>query len=380
MNGRRASWLVTVGAAIFAVVAFFSGFDRITAHQPNDERLIPGPFRVDADRVAASLYLLERDPARAQAAASRAILADPLDARGPAFLGAAAYRAGLPELGERAMQTASRLSPREPLSRAALAAHAIERGEVREAALHFDALLRAQPAARELDVLFSMMEASEDGRAELARRLADETVWSDAYLRAEGQRQSILRERARFLTARADRIGLGCTRVEPLVRALADRNLRADAQALQAAHCTNPDSNQLLIDPGFERLGKDALFGWRRHRSGDVRIMTAGVDDRRVELSNRTSVTRLVLSQPVALESGEYRAFASVSGASSDALLASPDCGVPTRPGQAGGALGRGQLLRAPDCDNQVFGIWLRPGSGSVSIDNVRLEAVGQPD
>ncbi|WP_100259411.1 tetratricopeptide repeat protein [Qipengyuania seohaensis] len=380
MTSLRAKWLVTGGAAIFAVVAFFSGFDRITAHQPNDERLIPAPFRVDADRVAASLYLLGREPELAQAAASRAILADPLDARGPAFLGAAAYRAGRTELAERAMKTATQLSPREPLSRAALAAHAIERGEVEEAALHFDALLRAQPAARELDVLFSMMESSEDGRAELARRLAGETLWSEAYLRAEGQRQEVLRDRARFLTIRSEQIGLECSRVEPLVRALADRNLRADAQALQAANCTDPESNQLLIDPSFERLGQDALFGWRRHRSGDVQISAVGTEDRRVEMSNRTSVTRLVLSQPVALKAGEYRAFGSVAGANSDTLLASLDCGTPTRPGQGGGALARGQLLRAPDCDNQVFGIWLRPGAGAVSLDNMRLEAVGQPD
>ena len=380
MSSARAQWLVTVAGAAFALTAFFSGLDRVTAHQPNDERLIPSPFRVEADRVAASLHLLAGDTSQADAAARRAILADPVDARGAAFLGAAAYQAGKPARGESAMKVAARLSPREPLSRAALAAHSMERGNVDAAAGHFDTLLRVQPAASELEALFAMMEASAAGRAELARRLDGQSLWSDAYLRAEGQQASVLRERARFLASGADTIGLSCARVEPLVRELAKRNLRADAQDLLAAYCVNPESNLLLIDSGFDRLGEEALFGWRRHRSGDVRISAIGEEDRHVELSNRTSVTRLVLSQPVALQAGEYRAFASVSGENADALLVSLDCGAPSRPGQAGGSLGRGQLLQAPDCEDQVFGIWLRPGKGAVSLDNVRLEPVGRGD
>lgn len=244
----------------------------------------------------------------------------------------------------------------------------MDEGRVADAARHFDILLRVHPETRVLDGLFAIMESREQGRAELARRLGTQSLWTDAYLRAEGQDAAILRERAAFLTRNAAAIPLGCARIDPLVRELARRNYRADAQALQRAQCSGASSGQLLADPAFDKLGEDALFGGRRHGSGGVRI------------ANRTSVTRLVLSQPVALEAGEYRAFASVAGSQSDTLLASLDCGQPERPSQAGGALARGQLLRAKGCEDEVFGIWLRPGSGAVTLDNVRLQRVGQGD
>ena len=370
-------WLASLGTGLFALLALFSGFDRLSSHQPGDERLVPALFRADAARVTASRHLLAGELDLAKAAAREALIADPLDARAPAFLGAAAIAGGDEQTGLEAMRVTASLSVREPLAQGALTAAAMADDRVADAASHFDILLRVHPETRVLGGLFAIMEARPEGRAELARRLAQQSLWTDAYLRAEGQSETVLRERAAFLAANAETIPLGCARIDPLVRELARRNFRADAQVLQRAQCATAFGGQLLADAGFERLGEDALFGWRRHGTGDV-LIAARVGG--VELANRTSVTRLVLSQPVALEKGEYRAFASISGAASGSLLASLDCGSPARPSQAGGSLGRGQLLRAKGCEDEVFGIWLRPGGGSVTLDNIRIEALGQAD
>ena len=377
MTMLRGRWPATLGIALFAALALFSGFDRLSSHQPGDERLVPAPFRADAARVTAARHLVAGELDLASASAREAILADPADARGPAFLGAAAYASGDEALGGEAMKVAAAISAREPLAQGAFTAIAMDEGRVADAARHFDILLRVHPETRVLDGLFAIMESREEGRAELARRLGTQSLWTDAYLRAEGQDAEVVRERAAFLTRNAGAIPLGCARIDPLVRELARRNYRADAQALHRAQCSAAASGQLLADPAFDKLGEDALCWWRRHGSGGVRIAAAGGA---VELANRTSVTRLVLSQPVALEAGEYRAFASVAGSQSDTLLASLDCGQPERPSQAGGALARGQLLRAKGCEDEVFGIWLRPGSGTVTLDNVRLQRVGQGD
>ena len=96
-----------------------------------------------------------------------------------------------------------------------------------------------------------------------------------------------------------------------------------------------------------------------------------------VEIANRSATTRLVLSQPVVLVAGEYRASASVVEGSGDDVLASLDCGEARRPAGRGGALGRGQLLVAPACDDLVLGIWVKPGEGAIRLDNLQLEAVG---
>ena len=376
MSAPARRWSATAGIILFLMLALSSGFDRLSSHQPGDERLVLAPFRADAARVTSARHLVAGDADLALASARQAILADPLDARGPAFFGAARLALGETESGMQAMKVTASLSAREPLAQGALTAAGMSEGRVADAARHFDILLRVHPETRTLDGLFAIMESRPEGRSELARRLGRQSLWADAYLRAEGQGDKVLRDRAAFLASHAQLIELGCERIEPLVRELSRRNFKADAQALQRAQCAQVAGGQLLADAGFDRLGETATFGWRRHRSGDVLISARGGG---VELVNRTSVTRLVLSQPVALEAGEYRVFASVSGSDGDALLASLDCGEPARPSQGGGSLGRGQLLRASGCDDEVFGIWLRPGGRAISLDNLRIQPVGRP-
>ena len=367
----------SLSAAAFALSAIFSGLDRYSEHSPGAVRLVPEMVRIDALRVGAAQALSDEDAGGAEDLATAAVWADPQDARGPAFLGAAQLLGGKRTAAREAFSIAAKMSLREPLVQAYFFDEALERGDFAAAALQLDILLRAHPNLARVDYFFAALEASEQGRAELARRLVGEPRWSAVYLGDFRGSDDVLRARARFLAGSGRGIALPCNSVEPLVTELTRRNFRADAKALSAAHCGASEGRGVLADAQFENFGSESGRGWRRHGSGDVRISPVGENDRAVEIENRAGVTRLVLSQPVALDEGEYRFFASVAGAGTDRVLVSLSCGSTARPSSDGGALARGQLVSAPDCPDQVLGVWLRPGSGAVRLDDMRVEKVG---
>ena len=100
-------------------------------------------------------------------------------------------------------------------------------------------------------------------------------------------------------------------------------------------------------------------------------------DKPRIEIENRSSVTRLVLSQPVDLLPGTYALRAKVDGPGGQHLAASLNCTTPSRPRVRRARLDReGQQLVAPQCSDAVLSLWLRPGSGRVVVDRVELEPV----
>ncbi|UOR14299.1 tetratricopeptide repeat protein [Qipengyuania aquimaris] len=373
----RLRWLATLLAGLFGILAIFSGLDRFSEHQPSAIRLVPEAFRVDALRVEAARALASGDAERAEALASKVILAGPHDARGPAFLGAARLMAGEQSSANEAFAVARSMGLREPLVQAHFFDTALTEGDYAEAARQLDILLRAHPRLARIDYFFTSLEASEEGRARLAARLSDDPLWSGSYLGDFHASDEVLRSRARFLAEAGGGLNLSCRSVEPLVRELTQRNYMREARDISRTYCARRNQGGLLADPQFEELGNGNTFGWRRHGSGDVRISSVGESDKAVEIENRAGVTRLVLSQPIVLEAGEYRVFGSVAGANADRVLISVTCSVPGRPRGGGGALGRGQLVSAPDCPDQVLGIWLRPGSGALRLDDMRMERVG---
>lgn len=376
--GKRAHCLASLGAVAFGLLALFSGLDRVSEHQPSAVRLVPEFMRANANRVLAAQALVDHNPAQAAALAVKAIEADPLDPRGSGFLAAALLAEGDASAAHTAFAVSDALGMREPLIQAYMFDRALAAKDFVGAARRLNILLRAHPSMTSLDYFFSALEADDRGRLELVRWLSQDPLWAAAYLEALGDSDEILRSRARFLASVAEEVELGCSRIEPMMRELTERNYRAEAQQLSVAQCPQHSIGQLLADPGFEAVGSDALFGWRRHMSGDVRVSLVGTRDKVVEVDNRAVVTRLVLSQPVAIGAGEFRIFASVSGPGSDRVLASLDCGEPERPSNAGASLGRGQLVQVPVCPDHILGIWVRPGDGAVRIDNIRLQPVGR--
>lgn len=367
---------VTLALLVFGALVVFSGLDRYSEHQPGTARLVPQPFQANAARVGAAQAISQQGTGATRYAA-QSIDADPLDGRGPAFLGTAKLAAGDGAAAGKAFEAADRLGLREPVVQAYFFDEALASDDDTEAARRLDILLRAHPAMASIDYFFGSLERTAEGRRELASRLAGDPVWSAAYLEAFRSDDAVLRARARFLAEAADEVALGCEQIGRMVEELVDRNYLAEARGLASAHCGASGRGEWLADPRFEELGSESAFGWRRHGSGDVRIAVVGESDKLVELESRAGVTRLVLSQPVVLEPGEYRIFARVSGSEAGRVLASLDCGTTRRPGGAGGSLDRGQLVASSGCADEVLGIWLRPGAGSVRIDDIRIERVG---
>lgn len=378
MMRKRGPWLASLGAVAFGLLALLSGLDRFSEHQPSAVRLVPEFMRANANRVLAAKALVARNPAQAVELAVKAIEADPLDPRGSGFLAAAQLAESDASAAQKAFAAADALGMREPLVQAYMFDRALAANDFAGAARRLNILLRAHPSMTSLDYFFSALEADDRGRLELVKWLSQDPLWAAAYLEALGDSDEVLRSRARFLASVAEEVELGCSRIEPMMRELIERNYRAEAQQLSVAQCPQQSIGRLLADPGFEAVGSDAPFGWRRHTSGDVRVSLVGTRDKSIEVDNRAVVTRLVLSQPVAIEEGEFRVFASVSGQGTDRVLASLDCGEPVRPSQAGASLGRGQLVEAPQCPDHILGIWVRPGDGAVRIDNIRLQPVGR--
>ena len=88
-------------------------------------------------------------------------------------------------------------------------------------------------------------------------------------------------------------------------------------------------------------------------------------------------MTRLVIAQPLAIDAGSYLVKAKVDGPGGQRVLAKIDCTTPSRPRASRQRIDReGQGVSAPDCDDAILGLWLRPGSGRVVIDRVELERV----
>ena len=98
-------------------------------------------------------------------------------------------------------------------------------------------------------------------------------------------------------------------------------------------------------------------------------------------MRNSAAVSRVVLFQAVGLSPGRYVARAKVgssSGASTGRIAVSLTCGSrATRPENLSGDIAAsGQILTAGACEGQMLGLWLRPSSGEVTIDDLTIERV----
>ena len=373
-RGRLA---VTVAALVFAPLAIISGLDRMAEHKPGMARLVPDAMKAASWRSATRQALAQENAELAGDTATRAVRADPYDPRGVSLLATAQLAAEDVSRAQKAFVAGDGLGHRMPLVQAYFFDVAMASGDAAQAAERLNTLLRVHPSLSTIDYFFGSLEASEAGRAELAARLLSDPEWSQAYLEAFQSNDDVLRTRAGFLAGRGQEIALGCERIGPMLEELARRNYRRDAMQLAQAQCPENATAQSLADPGFEQFGSDSAFGWRRHGRGDVRLSLTGDADKQIEVENRSRAARLVMSQPVALPAGEYRLFASIDGERAGAVIASLDCGQPRSPRGVSASLSRGQLLSAADCPDQVLGIWVRPDSGVLQIDDLRISAVG---
>lgn len=374
---------------LYLCAAWGNGLDRLSTASPALERLVPGPLRAQADRSAAAIALARGDSAAALVFARHAVLHDPVDPLSNSLLGSALQFRGDPSRAEAAFRVAAERGWRDRLTQLYWYGVALEAGDAERAALRADALLRAEPFFAASGALLEPLEASAEGRAALARRLAGNPDWAAAYLTVDpeaGAAQLRLKSGIALLAAN-DGGALDCKAARPLVTVLIQRGMRRDAEGLWRGTCSGGAAAGAagygLADGGFEQLGAESAaspFGWSKHASGDmlVEITDAGVGHA-LSLRNSASVSRLALSQALALAPGAYRVRAKIGadGAGESGVVVSLDCGAhPRRPPDVRGDIARsGQMLSVGSCDSQVLGVWLRPG-GAVTIDDFVIEPV----
>ncbi len=385
--GPAARLLLSTLPLACLIAAWGSGMDRASADAPTLERLVPEPMRAQADRSAGAMALVRGDLPRALAFAEDAVRRDPGEALGNSLLGTARAMTGDMAGAEAAFRVAAQRGWRDRLTQLYWFDAAMSAGDVERAALRADALLRGEPLLPVADELLTPLEASAEGRAALAARLSEKPGWSGAYFRSRSDPDpAMLQHRVQVALAAAERGSpLDCDMLADFSSMLIRSGMRRDAEQLRKASCPHSAGNpgaDMLVDGGFEQLaGKQSggAFGWSKFASGDmaVEVIEQAKGDHAVTARNSASVTRLMLSQAIDLPAGTWRVKANAMAAPGS-LVASLDCdGQARRPSRVEGDLaGAGQLLQVGTCERAVLGIWLRPGEGEATLDDIKIERV----
>lgn len=380
--------LFTAAIVAFAAAALASGMDRLSANEPGLERLVPMPFRAQADRSAATTALDKRDTRAAIASSRNAVSQDPVDPDATASLGSALMLAGRINDAARTFRIAARFGWRNAATQAFWYDAALQTGDYGVAADRLDALLRVHPRLVDQAGILRPMESDQAAREALAARLRFRPPWLDRYLAVQDDTPSDVIDGRLSVVSVIDsaRFPLGCDSVAPLARALLDSGRRRDAEGLWNANCPSMKVAGLIIDPTFAQVINSKSsnpFSWQLMGSGDLSIGQLSVrsGDRSLVLINSAPGTRLIFVQTVALPAGLYRFHATQgSGAppTRGKLYLSWACeGKPPFPGtSAGDLLVGGEYIRVSPCDRQQIGIWLTGGGKAVSLQSISLDKI----
>lgn len=375
--------LVATGLILaYALVAAASGLDRLTLKSPELAPLVPGLLAFDSHKVRTWAALGAGDAAGAEAAARRALSADPVDRRPAALLGAARWLQGDAQGAEAAYRAAAQFGWREPSTQRYWLEAAMEAGDYPMAALRLDAILRSDPRVDDADRLLAAYETGGGGRAALAARLALRPGWTDRFL-SPGQDVPPMALASRAATVAAlPALGveLDCRAVGRFSHLLLQRGSRPWAERVWNAHCGSA-GGQSLVDPAF-RGGAGGRFedpfGWRFALAGDLSVELAPGGQGLV-LKSGAAARRLALSQLVALQPGLYLLQAELRGAEGQPapgqVIASLDCGEQPRPPSSprGDLALSGQEIAATGCIRQVLGLWVLPGERNLELKSIRL-------
>lgn len=379
---------LTALALGLAALAWSSAMDRAARAAPALARIVPEPLRANAWRTEAARALQRRSP-ETTALAERAVAADPVDPASTSLLGTARFAAGDGPGAAAAFRVAGTLGWRDQPTQLYWLAAALQAQDYAVATERLDALLRQSPNDPQGALLLGQLSATPGGRAALARRLAERPGWRHVFLGTfEGVNADQLANRALVLEQPAlARAGIDCAAIGPLAGALYAQDRAIEARRLWGSRCGA--RNALLADGGFEaaRLDETSPFAWQFPGEGglDLRLESrAGQGGQALIVASTLPTRRIVASQALQLESGRY----SLTWTSRDAG-GSPTARVAARltckrgegawlaaMPQAGDARGAIATVSAA-CPLQWLELALDPGSGAVTIDDVRLARAG---
>lgn len=390
-TGWKLRIVLTAGMLAYAGLAWANGMDRLSRSAPTLERLVPPPFRAQANLSAVSVALENGQNDVAVVHANNAVLSDPSNPLALSLLGSTRLLAGDDAGADAAFRVAARGGWRDLITQLYWHDVAANAGDMKLAALRADALLRAHPQIPELFGTLEQLEQSEAGRAALLDRLVLQPDWVSTYFQvADSSKAPELGVKAQMaIGLAANDLPLGCKLPHQLTRILLHNGLRAEAAAVWSASC--PDNKLAefgLADGNFASYAADRNgqpFGWTPHSTADVSVDPVEVASGNwaIQTSNTSAVSKVVLSQSLGLKPGSYRLRANVAANGRPAtglISASISCnGQPSRPSISPDDLAsaKGQVLTVASCSRPVLSLWLASGTPSaVTIDNVTLTQI----
>lgn len=237
-RGRAALAVLALG---YAALALASGADRAAANSAAKAERFPRILAAQSLGLAGDRALADGRPDEGLAIAQAAIARAPIEPTSTALLGAAWLAKGDEDRAQAAFTVAGKLGWRVPLTQLYWMRGALAAGDARVAALRLDALLRQNHALLREDALLAPVEASADGRAALAARLALRPPWLPYYVDDHGEAtpQAMQRRAAVLLLLAGQGTRLGCNAIAPAARRLVVLGDTALAQQVWHAHCPN---------------------------------------------------------------------------------------------------------------------------------------------
>lgn len=379
---------VVIAAAGYAGLSVALAFDRAAAHDPGAASRVPEPFRQEALSSQSKALLLAGQAGQIAPLAEALVRRDPLGPQAAGLLGTARLAQGDARGAANAFRTSAKLGWRDAATQVYWLQTALAAGDLPRAGTRFGAIARQWPEAPAIDQLSARFEGDPRGQMLIAQQIAAGANWARAYAQPQpGQPLDRLAGRATVLISAAG-LGrkLGCDAIAPMVVSLAPAQA-ALASQLWSSQCPRAAAPGQINDAGFEQTGEaggKTPFDWQFPGNGALLadVVTASSGQHVLRASSTAAALIPLVMQRIVLAPGRYRVSwreAANGPARASRIAASLSCRperVLANPqgGAVDGGRGAADLAHAGDCAAPLLQLWLAPGAGEVSLDDIALE------
>lgn len=378
---------VAVAAAGYAGLSVALAFDRTAASDPGAAARVPKPFRQEALSSQGQALLLAGQAGQIAPLAEALVRRDPLGPQAAGLLGTARLAQGDARGAETAFRLSAKLGWRDAATQVYWLQAALAAGDLTRAGTRFGAIARQWPEAPAIDQLSAQFEGDPRGQMLIAQQIASGANWARAYAQPQpGQPIDRLAGRATVLISAAGLGGrLGCEAIAPMVVTLTPAQ-PALASKLWSSQCPRAAAPGQVNDTGFEQTaaaaGKTA-FDWQFPGNGALLadVVATGAGQHVLRASSTAAALVPLAMQRIVLAPGVYRLTwreAASGRAGASRVAASLSC-RPERMlanpqnGKLDGGRSTTDLDHAGDCAAPLLQLWLTPGTGEVSIDDIAL-------
>lgn len=385
---RKVALVATIiAAAGYVALSVGLALDRATDNDAAAAAWVPEPLRQQALANEGKALLIAGEPHKLAPLAEALVRRDPLASHAAGLLGTARLAQGDFGGAERAFRTSAKLGWRDSATQVYWLQTSLAAGDLTRAGTRFGAIARQWPEAPAIDQLSARLEGDPRGRMLIAQQIAAGANWARAYAQPQpGQPLDRLAGRASVLiSAAALGSKLGCDPVVPMVVRLSEARASLASQ-LWSSQCPRAVAPGRINDPGFEQTaiaGGKTPFDWQFPGNGALLADVTGTASGEHNLrASSTAVALVPLAiQRIVLPAGSYRLSWRETAndvARTSRIAASLSCRaerVLANPINGAWQGGRGtvDLVHAGGCEAPLLQLWLTPGRGEVSIDDISL-------